>query len=342
MQLSDFDYELPEELIAQMPLVERDQCRLLALGRDGSLGHRRFCELPDLLDGDDLLVLNDTRVFPARLIGRKPSGGKVGVLLSELIDPERQVWLARAHTSRSLRAGATVLFSDELAGEVVGDLGRGRCAIKFHWSGNFAEVLERCGAVPLPPYIKRSGSEPLDREHYQTVFASQPGACAAPTAALHFTPGLLDRLRSRGLEILTITLHVGPGTFEPVRAETLEDHRMEGEWCTISREAAEAINRAKERGRRIVAAGTTSTRALESAWESGSVRPGSQIARLFITPGYRFRVVDRLLTNFHLPRSTPLVLVSAFAGREKVLSAYEEAKRQSYRFCSYGDAFLAL
>jgi S-adenosylmethionine:tRNA ribosyltransferase-isomerase len=342
MRLTDFDYELPKKLIAQEPIAERDQSRLLVLGRDGSITHGRFYELPEILGPNDVLVLNDTRVLPARLVGKKKSGGKVEVLLCERLDRGRQVWLVRVRASRSLRVGSVIFFSQDLEAELVGDLGRGRYGIKFNWRGDFDALLERHGLVPLPPYIKRNGPTQQDKERYQTVFAKWEGACAAPTAGLHFTPMLIDKLRSSGVEVLALTLHVGPGTFAPIRTDVVEDHRMEGEWYSIPQRVADVINHAKRQGKRLVAVGTSSTRALESAFEEGRVVPGTAMTRLFITPGYRFCVVDSLLTNFHLPRSTPLVLLSALVGREKVLSAYEEAKRLAYRFYSYGDAFFAL
>jgi S-adenosylmethionine:tRNA ribosyltransferase-isomerase len=342
MQLSDFDYELPEELIAQAPVTPRGQSRLLVLERDGAVSHKKFADLPHILGLDHVLILNDTRVFPARLVGRKRSGGRVEILLGEQVDRERQLWLARVRSSRKPSAGTMVTLGERLEAELIGDLGHGRYGVKFHWRGNFDGLLESSGSVPLPPYIHRSVKVEADREWYQTVFAALPGACAAPTAGLHFTAKLMEQLLLCGVRVFTLTLHVGPGTFEPVRTQSVENHRMEGEWYHIPCGVADAINEAMALGKRIVAVGTTSTRALESAFHEGRVQGGTNMTTLFIRPGHRFGVVDSLLTNFHLPRSTPLVLLSAFAGRERVLAAYEDAKRRGYRFLSYGDAFLAL
>ncbi len=341
MRISDFDYDLPQELIAQAPLPERDASRLLVLERaSGRIGHHRFRELPSLLDPGDLLVVNRSRVFPARLLGRRAGGGEAEVLLVRR-KPDG-TWDALVRPGRRLRPGSTVEVADDLTvriegGEPGSPLRRVRLLAR---DGDPEEALSRRGHVPLPPYIRRP-DQPADRERYQTVYAREPGSVAAPTAGLHFTPAALEALAARGVERAEVVLHVGPGTFRPVEVEQVEDHRVDPEPCTIPTETAEALARARARGARVLAVGTTVTRTLESAALAAGVVPaGSTETALVIVPGHRFQVVDALVTNFHLPRSSLLLLVAAFAGRERVLAAYAEAVRERYRFYSYGDAML--
>jgi S-adenosylmethionine:tRNA ribosyltransferase-isomerase len=334
LTLANFDFELPPELIAQHPLPDRAASRLLHVAR-GQLRDLRFADLAGLLDRDDLLVFNDTRVIKARLLGRKPSGGKVEVLVERVLEPGLALALVR--TSHKPAPGSRFEFSGGAEAVVEG---RRDDFFVLRFNREVLSVLEQHGHVPLPPYIAHADS-PSDVERYQTVYAARPGAVAAPTAGLHFTPQMLESLHARGVQTTHLTLHVGAGTFQPVRSPRLADHRMHSEWYEIPLAAADAVNTARREGRRIVAVGTTSLRALESAArETGDVRPGGAETALFITPGYRFRVVDRLITNFHLPRSTLLMLVSAFAGLEPVREAYAHAIAARYRFFSYGDAML--
>ncbi|HEY7726382.1 MAG TPA: tRNA preQ1(34) S-adenosylmethionine ribosyltransferase-isomerase QueA [Anaeromyxobacteraceae bacterium] len=343
-RLSDYDYELPEALVAQEPLPRRDASRLLVLPRrEGPVRHARFSDLPDLLLPGDLLVVNDSRVVPARLLGTKGSGGRCEVLLCEPLpgDPARPGarFLALGQASKPFRPGQRLDLGG-LGAEVEGLEGEGFLAVRFDLAGgDFDAALERAGHVPLPPYLRRPDG-PLDRERYQTVYARVPGSAAAPTAGLHFTPELLERLEARGVRRAAVTLHVGAGTFLPVRAEDLAAHRMHPERYRVPAETAEAVDACRSRGGRVVAVGTTAARTLEAAHDGAGVRPGEGRTDLFIRPGYRFRAVDALVTNLHLPRSTLLVLVCAFAGRERVLAAYGEAVRRAYRFFSYGDATL--
>lgn len=347
-KVADFDFHLPPELIAQTPAPERDAACLLVLDRaTGGRDHTVMSSLPDRLRPGDVLVANDTRVFPARLLGlRDPSGGAVECLLLRRIDSER--WEALLHPGQKLDVGRRVSFSGEagvLRGEIVERRHRGRRLIRL-WAdagGDVDAIVDAIGHVPLPPYIRRAATAD-DRERYQTVFAAERGSVAAPTAGLHFTPALLRTLTSRGIEIATITLHVGYGTFKPVQVEDVEDHVVDAEHFTIDPSAAARINRALDDGRRVVAVGTTTTRALESSAREGGgrVAPGSGDANLFIYPGFQFRVIGGLLTNFHLPRSSLLMLVSAFAGREVMLDTYREAVAHRYRFYSYGDGMLIL
>lgn len=346
MDVSDLDFELPEELIAQAPVEPRDASRLLVLPRGGGAPrHQRFSDLPELLLPGDLLVLNDSRVIPARLVGRKASGGRIEVLLVEPLaesapgGPAR--WVAMAQASKPIRAGARLDF-DGLAAEVEGVAGEGFYEVRFDRDqAALARELERVGRLPLPPYIRRE-PDAADRERYQTVVARAPGSVAAPTAGLHFTPGLLARLDARGVTRTTVTLHVGPGTFLPVRASRLEEHRMHAERYEVPPHAVEAYEAARARGGRVVAVGTTAVRTLESAAAGGTLRAGPGRTDIFIRPGHAFRAVDGLVTNFHLPRSTLLALVCAFGGTEPVLSAYREAVQARYRFFSYGDAMAVL
>ena len=326
MRVSEFDYALPPELIAQHPAPERTASRLLHLHADGSLEDRVFEELPSLVDERDTLVLNDTRVVKARLFGRKPSGGQVEVFVERIAAPREALALMRA--GHAPKAGTEVLIGDEVRVIVEG---RADDLYRVRFSHDVEQVLERHGSVPLPPYIEHTPGK-ADEERYQTVYAAQPGAVAAPTAGLHFDRSMLERVRGRGARIAHLTLHVGFGTFQPPRVEQVEAHRMHRERYSIPDETLQAIA-----GRRVLAVGTTSLRALESAALTGST---SGETDLFIYPGYEFQVVDRLLTNFHLPKSTLLMLVSAFAGKEQVLNAYAHAVERKYRFFSYGDAML--
>jgi S-adenosylmethionine:tRNA ribosyltransferase-isomerase len=342
----DFDFHLPDDRIAQEP-APRGESRLLVLDAPPGLAerHRRVADLPQLLLPGDLLVVNDTRVLPARLYGRRlvsgeggatEEGGRVELLLVEKVDDGTNEWEALARPGKKAKPGTCLRFDDNLEAEVTARLADGRHRVRF--SEPVEPHLERLGHVPLPPYIKRA-DRPEDRERYQTVFATRPGAVAAPTAGLHFTPEILDRLAARGVETARVTLHVGIGTFKPVTADLVHEHVMDEERYEVPEATAAAIAEARRRGGRVVAVGTTTVRTLESAAdEDGTVHPGAGRTGLFIVPGYRFRVVDALLTNFHLPRSTLLMMVSAFAGRERVLAAYEEAVAEGYRFYSYGDA----
>jgi S-adenosylmethionine:tRNA ribosyltransferase-isomerase len=363
MRLEDLDYHLPANQIAQKPLERRDASRMLGLSRSaGSLNDGIFLDLPELLRGDELIVLNNTRVIPARLFGRRAGvhaqpparstrgehlAGKVEVFLTRQVDP--QTWEALVRPGRKMQTGERVLFAEgELEAEVIsrGELGLRTLRFVSRDTRGVSEHIERLGHVPLPPYIHRR-DEDADRERYQTVFAKQPGAIAAPTAGLHFTREMLERIRARGIAICELTLDVGLGTFQPVHGDTLEDHHMHAESYEIPVQTAQSIKQARTEGRPILAIGTTVVRALEAAAiraaEAGSAElllPGKADARLFIYPGFHFRVVDSLLTNFHLPRSTLLALVCAFAGREKVLAAYNHAVQAGYRFYSYGDCML--
>ncbi len=344
MHISDFDYELPDELIAQHPLSTRDASRMLVLNRStGSWVDANFTSIVEYLRPEDVLVLNDTRVFPARLEGRRvPSGGAVELLL--LREIESNVWECLTRPARRVTAGAQIVVgSTKLRAEVIEARNNGLRLIKFESGELLESVINSEGRTPLPPYIKRTEESVADRERYQTVYAGKRGAIAAPTAGLHFTLRLLKTIQDRGVRIARITLHVGYGTFEPVRVENVGQHRVAPESLSISEEAAATINQARMDGGRVVAVGTTTARALEStAASDGRILPQAGLADLTIVPGYRFRSVDVLLTNFHLPRSSLLLLVSAFAGRELTIKAYRHAVRKGYRFYSYGDCMLIL
>jgi len=373
LSLSAFEFPLPPELIAQVPAERRDAARLLGLDRrGGALVHTQVSALPDLLQPGDLLVVNDTRVIPARIFGRTGSGGAVELLLirpveettvplltkegsgqvdssltlpppSPLLGKEGiQTWLCLGKPAKRLRAGTLLTMAGGVRATVAAAHGDGRYHVTFENQTDIQTLLEQHGEIPLPPYIRRpDGPLPLDRDRYQTIFAATPGAIAAPTAGLHFTDSLLQALEVRGIGIAPLTLHVGPGTFSPVRCDDVQQHVMDPEWCEIPTSTVSAIRAAKDAGGRIVAVGTTTTRALESAARAdGCVAAGPRWADCFIVPGYRFRIVDALFTNFHLPGSTLLLLVSAFAGRERIVAAYAEAVHRRYRFYSYGDAML--
>jgi S-adenosylmethionine:tRNA ribosyltransferase-isomerase len=352
MRVDELDYDLPAGLIAQEPVGRRSDSRLLVLeGRSARTRHHRFGDLPGLLRPGDLLVLNDARVFPARLVGRKPTGGRVEVLLASRRDeggPEarEQVWEALLGGSRPPRAGGEVRVAPDLRVEVLEAAEGSRPArVRLLAEGPVDRAVDRHGRVPLPPYIRRHEGDPreaLDRERYQTVYARSRGAAAAPTAGLHFTRSLLETLRDRGVRSVRLTLEVGLGTFRPITTERVEDHPLHAERYRLEAPAVEAVEAARRTGGRVVAVGTTVVRTLEHAARTGSLHPGEGWCDLFIIPGYRFRVVDAILTNFHLPRSTLLALVAAFAGRERMLAAYREAVREGYRFYSYGDAMLLL
>jgi S-adenosylmethionine:tRNA ribosyltransferase-isomerase len=349
MKTDDFNYELPPEAIAQEPAPERDRARLLAhdVHRDVS-SHIEVCGLTELLEAGDLLVVNDTQVIPARLFGRRETGGLLEVLLLEQLGDGAE-WTAMVRPAKKptpgeeveLGGGHTVRFLERLPDAAGAPGAEWRVELMPRAGSEGLELLEECGRMPLPPYIERGEDADAvqDKERYQTVYATKPGAVAAPTAGLHFTPGLLEELRSKGVRIARVTLYVGAGTFRPVTSEQIEDHVMHAERYELSEEAASLVNETRAAGGRVVAVGTTSVRVLEScAGEGGAVVPGSGETRLFLSPGSSFQVVDALMTNFHLPKSTLLMLVSAFAGRERVLRLYEEALREGYRFYSYGDA----
>jgi len=339
MLLSDFDYELPDDLIAQEPAFRREKSRMLVVNRTRR-GFRddEFVNFPSCLNSGDVLVLNNTKVFPARLFGKTETGATVEIFLIEKLPDS--IWRALARPARRLKPGKRVVFDSNLAGTIVKNLADGGVQIEFDFNGDFYDVLSRVGRTPLPPYIKRSsdGDSRDDRERYQTIYAKSSGAIAAPTAGLHFTDTILDRIRSRGVEIIEITLHVGYGTFEPVRVEELSQHTVQPERYEIDARAAEILNSARDGNRRIVAVGTTTTRALEhAATKYGGFEAVSDIADLTITPGNRFKAVSALLTNFHLPRSSLLILVSTFGGHELIMNAYGHAVASHYRFYSYGD-----
>ena len=337
MKTSDFYYDLPPELIAQTPLDRRDGSRLLTLNKEtGEYRHLHFYDLPGLLRPGDCLVLNDSRVLPARLIGhRLPGGGVCEVLL--LVDKGDKTWECLVRPGKKLRTGAKVSFGDgELTAEIVGEVEGGNRLVRFHYEGIFLEVLERLGKMPLPPYIKAELSDP---ERYQTVYSRELGSAAAPTAGLHFTKELLEQIEAMGVRLAYVTLHVGLGTFRPVKEENITDHEMHAEYCMISQKTADIINETKAKGGRVICVGTTSCRTVESwAAEDGTLKESAGWTKIYIYPGYRFKVLDGLITNFHLPESTLLMLVSALAGREHILAAYEEAVREKYRFFSFGDA----
>ncbi|OWQ83223.1 tRNA preQ1(34) S-adenosylmethionine ribosyltransferase-isomerase QueA [Roseateles aquatilis] len=335
--VSDFDFALPPELIAQHPAAERSASRLLD-GRAEPPVDRIFRELPDLLNPGDLLVFNNTKVIKARLYGAKSSGGAVEALVERVLPGTREVW-AHMRASKSPKAGAVVRFAEAFDAEVLGRCGPDDGLFHLRLSGDPFELLERHGHVPLPPYIEH-GDSADDVRRYQTVFAREPGAVAAPTAALHFDEALLARLAERGVGTAHVTLHVGAGTFQPVRVESLADHKMHSEWFQVAPETVDAIARCRAAGGKVTAVGTTTLRALESAALGGTLKAGARETDIFITPGFDFQVVDRLVTNFHLPKSTLMMLVSAFAGYEPVMALYRHAIAQRYRFFSYGDAML--
>ncbi len=338
MKKSDFYYDLPEELIAQTPLLQRDHSRLMTLDRKtGKVSHEHFYNLVDHLVPGDCLVINDTRVLPARLYGQKTGGGSAAVEVLLLDNVEGDLWDCIVYPGRRLKEGATISFGDgQLTAVVEGVKPDGNRLIRFSYEGIFLEHLERLGTMPLPPYIKEKLQ---DQERYQTVYSRENGSAAAPTAGLHFTPELLEKIRKKGVDIVRITLHVGLGTFRPVKEEEITDHVMHSERYCVTEDAARRINAARARGGRVICVGTTSCRTLETVTDEQHVtHPGSGSTSIFIYPGYRFKGVDAIITNFHLPESTLIMLVSAFSTREIVLAAYEDAVRERYRFFSFGDA----
>lgn|SRR5574341_94890 len=336
LRLSDFDYDLPEQLIAQEPPARRGSSRLMVLDRrTGRTEHRLFPDIEACLKPGDVLVVNTTKVFPCRLMARKPGGGKAEVFL--LSEKGTNIWEALI---KGAGAGRKLTIDRGIEAEIEAEHPDGTRIVRFHGTRDIREVLPELGKTPLPPYIKRE-ADARDRERYQTVYADKEGAVAAPTAGLHFTGDLLSRLVEKGVEIVPVTLHVGPGTFQPVRVDAIAEHRMHPERYDIPEDSALRINRARTEGRRVIAVGTTSVRTLETAADArGTVCPGSGLSSLFIRPGHSFRIVDGMITNFHLPKSTLLMLVAAFAGREAVLAAYGAAADLKYRFYSYGDAML--
>ncbi len=340
MKLKDFDYELPPGLIAQQPCEKRDHSRMLVVDRAAeTLEHAFFYKLPCYLKKGDVLVVNDSRVVPARLFGKKPTGSLLEILLLRKKGPE--IWEALVRPAKRIRTGTPIAFEDGSRAEVLERISDKKWLLSFRTETPFEDFLDRCGRPPLPPYIKRApdGCSAADRERYQTVYARMPGSIAAPTAGLHFSDAVLEDLRSSGIPVVSVTLHVGIGTFLPIETESVEDHRMEEEPYEIGEEAAEAINAAT----RVIAVGTTATRTLETAAdERGRVRPASGSTGLYIYPGYRFKRVGGLITNFHLPQSSLLLLVSAFAGKELIGKAYAAAIKEKYRFYSYGDCMLIL
>ena len=336
MMTKDFWYDLPEELIAQTPLERRDASRLMVMNREtGEISHCHFYDIVEYLRPGDCLVMNDSRVLPARLLGHRPSGGAVEVLL--LRDLGDKCWECLCKPGRKMQVGSEVIFGNGELTAVVREVREdGNRVVEFCYQGIFLEVLERLGKMPLPPYIKE---ELADQERYQTVYSREVGSAAAPTAGLHFTQELLEKIRNMGVNTAFVTLHVGLGTFRPVKAEQITDHHMHSELCMMNEETADVLNRTKEAGGRIICVGTTSCRTLESlVMENGRFTAGSKWTDIFIYPGYRFKAMDGLITNFHLPESTLVMLVSAFAGREHVLNAYAQAVKERYRFFSFGDA----
>lgn len=337
MKVSDFNYDLPEELIAQHPLQERDSSRLMVMDRaTGAISHRVFRDLPDYIRQGDLLVMNDTRVLPARLLGvREDTGGSVELLLLSRID--RDTWETLAKPGKSVRPGRRFSFGGGLlTAEILEVRDDGNRIVRFHYDGIFEEILDRLGEMPLPPYIHEKLA---DKERYQTVYSRADGSAAAPTAGLHFTPELLDKIRAKGADIAFITLHVGLGTFRPVKVKEITEHLMHSEYYTITKETADVIEGARLAGRRIISVGTTTTRTLESVMrDAGRIVEGSGWTDIFIYPGFRYQIVDALITNFHLPESTLIMLVSAFAGYDHTMAAYRTAVRERYRFFSFGDS----
>ncbi len=340
LKRTDFYFDLPEEFIAQTPIDKRDESRLMLLNkRSGETQHHRFYELPEFLNPGDCLVMNDSRVIPARLLGKRETGGAVELVL--LNDKGDGIWECLSRPGRKTRTGTKLVFGDdELHAEVVDEIEGGNRLVKFFYDGIFLEVLEKLGKTPLPPYIHE---ELEDSERYQTVYNRVSGSAAAPTAGLHFTNELLDKIAAKGVNLAYVTLHVGLGTFRPVKADDITEHVMHAEYCVIPQETADIINKTKSSGGRVIAVGTTSCRTLESrAEDSGHLDPYSGWTNAFIYPGYKFKCIDGLITNFHLPESTLIMLVSALAGRENVLRAYAEAVKERYRFFSFGDAMLII
>jgi len=340
MKRNSYYYDLPEKLIAQYPLQKRDNSRLLYLSKDtGNVEHHNFGELPSLIGSNDILVINKTKVIPARLFGKRDTGGKVEVFLLNMI--EEDVWECLVKPGRKLKPGITVNFGDKLTGKIIDYTDDGARKIKFEYEGDFWQIIDEIGTVPLPPYIKREAQN-SDKNTYQTVYAKEKGSVAAPTAGLHFTKEIFDELKKNGVQVIELTLHVGLGTFRPVKSEDILSHIMHSEYCQIDKETAEIINKAKANNQRIIAVGTTTTRTLESFAENGILKYGSHWTDIFIYPGKKLQIIDGLITNFHMPESTLMMLVSAFAGYENIMNAYQIAVKEEYRFFSYGDAMLIL
>ena len=338
MKVSDFDYELPEELIAQTPIEKRDESRLMVLDREKqTIEHRKFKDIIEYLKPGDVLVRNNTKVIPARIYGKKETGANVEFSLLHNI--EGDIWECIVRPGNKLHIGTKVIFGDGLLKAEISDIMEGGTRkVKFYYNGIFNEILDKIGLMPLPPYIHE---ELKEKDRYQTVYAKYEGSAAAPTAGLHFTEELFEALRKKGIEIANVTLHVGIGTFRPVKEETVEEHKMHTEHFYIKKEDVEKINNAKKEGRRVIAVGTTSCRVLESiADENGFVKETEEDTGIFIYPGYKFKCIDGLITNFHLPQSTLLMLVSALAGKEYIMKAYKEAVKEKYRFFSFGDAMI--
>lgn len=351
MDLKDFDYDLPKALIAQQPLPQRDQSRLMIVHREkGTIDHTFFHCLPQYLKANDLLVANDTRVIPARIFGKKKTGGWIELFLLDFIENETetaQVWECLLKTRRKVTSGATVFFSPDLSADLLNSLGNGLWRVRLNYRGSFEQALAQTGRTPLPPYIRRERTDdtfaPLDRERYQTVYAANSGAVAAPTAGFHFTDALIQKTTEMGAQFAFVTLHVGLGTFQPIRATDPEKHEIHKEFYNVTKDSAEVINRAYREKRRVIAVGTTAARVLETLTTADRhIRARNGYTDLYIYPGYTFKALDALITNFHLPMSSLLLLVSAFAGKDLMLRAYQQAVEQKYRFFSYGDAMLIL
>lgn len=346
MLLKEFDYNLPEELIAQLPSEKREMSNMMVLNRGAhSIEHKKFFDIVDYLDKDDVLVINNTRVIPARLLGHKPTGAKIEIFLLKRIG--ETAWETLIKPSKRVKPGSIVHFSVGFSAEIVKRLENDKWHVNFSYTGDFFENIDRIGLIPLPPYIMRNLNDEevkrLDTQRYQTVYAKNPGSVAAPTAGLHFTPEILEALKEKGVQVCAVNLNVGLGTFKPVKAENILEHKMDSEYYEVPAETANIINSAKAEGKRIVAVGTTTVRTLESAFQKdGELKETSGWSELFIYPGYKFNVIDRLVTNFHLPKSTLLMLVSALAGKDFVFQAYAEAVEKGYRFYSYGDCMLIL
>lgn len=335
MNKSDFYYELPAELIAQSPLLDRASSRLMVLDRkSGDIAHRHFKEIVTYLDEGDCLVINDTKVIPARLIGeRENTGARVEILLLKRITED--TWETIVYPGKKARAGDSIVFGGGLLKCTVTDVvAEGNRIVQFHYDGIFEEILDKLGEMPLPPYITERLA---DKNRYQTVYAKHEGSAAAPTAGLHFTEDLLNEIKKKGINIASVTLHVGLGTFRPVKADNIFEHKMHSEFCVVEKAQADIINSAKQSGKKVIAVGTTSCRTLESFCENGKLNCGTKETDIFIYPGYEFKITDGIITNFHLPESTLIMLISAFAGKESILNAYQEAVREKYRFFSFGD-----
>ncbi len=340
LKRSSYFYHLPDELIAQHPNPERSSSRMLWLDKQtGLVKHQTFSDIVDILRPDDILVVNKTRVIPARIYGHKFTGAQVEILLLNQLDDDR--WQCLVRPGKKCKPGTIIHFSDELNGEITDYSEEGSRIIEFTWQGDFWDILERVGNIPLPPYIKRAPID-ADKHTYQTVYASERGSVAAPTAGLHFTEDIMNQLTTKGIETLEVILHVGLGTFRPVKTDDIMEHKMHSEHCQIHPEVARKINQAKTDGRRIIAVGTTTTRTLESFAENGIVKSGSQWTEIFIYPGKELQIIDGLITNFHMPESTLMMLVSAFAGYDNIMNAYKIAVEERYRFFSYGDAMCIL